>query len=421
VAGLYFHIPFRTARRSFDDAYYEVIPDADRRERAMERFTAAMQQELRLYAKEHAEDEPIRTIQAGGGRPSLLPIRHVRSLVTTVLDVFDASAFQQSTAELNPADGSKAYLDGLRTLGFNRLSIAALSFYPDDLKRLQTPHTAADAIRCIRAAHDAGFETIAVDLAFGWPGQSIERWENNLQQAVDMEIPSVTVVEWHPGRHAPSGKAPNGKTPNGKTPNGKTPNGKTPNGKAPDGKAPDGDDEERLRMKHARQFKLANELLGEAGYEPYELTHFAQPGHEALHLQNTYDHGSYIGVGPSAESFWWPNRSPSRSATRWTNVSNLDRYIQLLNGQYSPIAYRQTADWTSLTREYIFLRLRTTRGLDLTDLNERYGYDLRAERERLLDTLADNNLVHSPDNKTLRLTPSGRLVADGIAERLMPE
>lgn len=391
VAGLYFHIPFRTARRSFDDAYYEVIPDADRRERAMERFTAAMQQELRLYAREHAEDEPIRTIQAGGGRPSLLPIRHVRSLVTTVLDVFDASTFQQSTAELNPADATTAYLNGLRTLGFNRLSIAALSFYPDDLKHLQTPHTAADAIRCIRAAHEAGFETIAVDLAFGWPGQSIERWENNLQQAVDMEIPSVTVVEWHPGRDAPKG----------------------------DDAA--GADAERLRMKHARQFKLANELLVDAGYEPYELTHFAQPGHEALHLQNTYDHGSYIGVGPSAESFWWPNRSPSRSATRWTNVSNLDRYVQLLNGQYSPIAYRQTADWTSLTREYIFLRLRTPHGLDLADLNERYGYDVRAERETLIATLADNNLIHSPDDHSLRLTRSGRLVADGIAERLMPE
>lgn len=404
MAGLYFHIPFRRAPRPYDDAYYTVLRDDASGDAALRRFVDAVDAELRLYARQHADDEPVRTIHAGGGRPSLLPLKHVRSLLGTVLDVFDASVFQESTAEINPADATRKYLSGLHSLGFDRLSIEVLSFFPGDLHTLQAPHSGADAIRAIRAAQGTGFNTFAIDLAFGWPSQSMEMWERNVRQAIDLDVPGITLIEWSPDnrRERESGRT---------------------RGDA-SGEQRNADEDRDVNRDHAmqqaKQFRLAMDILEAHGYEAYELTHFAQPGHASKHLQNTYAHGSYIGVGPSAESFWWPDRSPDRSARRWTNVSDVDEYVRLLSNRYPPISYRQTSDWTTLVREYIFFRLRTGDGLNVRDLSDRYGYDLRGKRGAFLSKLVKNDLVTGLDNGTLQLTRAGRLVADGITERLLP-
>ena len=395
VAGLYFHIPFRTARRPYDDAYYITPVDAPS-EPDVERFVRAIDAELRLYGREYAADEPVHTLYAGGGRPSLLSLKHARTLLSTVVDVFDASAFQESTAEISPLDATESYLNGLLNVGFDRLSIEVLSFYADELRTLKAPHTASAAIRAIRTVRHVGFRTFSVDLAFGWPEQSMDRWADNLQQVIDMEIPSVTLIE---------------------CPMETTPSDLNATDDAPSRDAEISRDAE---MKRAKQFRLAIDMLESHGYEAYELTHFAKPGHASSHLQNTYAHGSYIGVGPSAESFWWPDRAGDRSARRWTNVSDVDEYTQLLKNRYPPVAYRQTSSWASLAREYIFLRLRTATGLNLIDLQNRYRYDVREKNSALLNTLAENDLVAGLDNGYLRLTPAGRLVADGITERLLP-
>ena len=474
VAGLYFHVPFRTAQRPYDDAYYDVVPSDEERHRRMRRYVDAVCRELRLYAQEYASDEPIRTIHAGGGRPSLMSMRHIRKLLNTVLDVFDASTFMESTAEVNPADASLDYLQGLRGVGFDRLSIEALSFYPDDLRTLNAPHTAGDVIRTLRAAEHAGFTSIAVDLAFGWSGQSGDRWRRNLWQAIDMEIPAITLLECpHPlepaappptsvfeapstpdasstfeavdpseavhapddaassrGEDAPDdevGTAPADSTPADSTPadsdrRPETFHEATENHEDPAQEDPAQEDpaDESLEMQQAKRLHEAMRILESEGYEPYELTHFAKPGHPSLHLRDTYAHGSYIGVGPSAESFWWPNRTLHHEARRWTNVHDTLRYAQLLDNCYQPIMYRQTQSLTMLAREYIFLRLRTADGLDLRDLNAHYGEDLRTDHSALLVKLVETGLVHPIERKTLRLTPSGRLVADAIIERLLP-
>jgi len=464
VAGLYFHVPFRTAQRPYDDAYYDVVPNAEERHRRMRRYVDAVCRELRLYAQEYASDEPIRTIHAGGGRPSLMSMRHIRKLLNTVLDVFDASTFMESTAEVNPADASLDYLQGLRGVGFDRLSIEALSFYPDDLRTLNAPHTAGDVIRTLRAAEHAGFTSIAVDLAFGWPGQSGDRWRRNLRQAIDMEIPAITLLECpHPFEPAappstsvfePPSTPDAASTVEAADPSeaedapgdaASSPGEDAPDdevGTAPADSAPADSDrrsdkfhkttenqedpaqedpaDESLEMQQAKRLHEAMRILESEGYEPYELTHFAKPGHSSHHLRDTYAHGSYIGVGPSAESFWWPNRTLHHEARRWTNVHDTLRYAQLLDHCYQPIMYRQTQSLTMLAREYIFLRLRTADGLDFRDLSAHYGEDLRADHSALLVKLVETGLVHPIERETLRLTPSGRLVADAIIERLLP-
>jgi len=355
VAGLYVHVPFRRAARSTADSPHIVTdaPDVDR-------FETALCRELQYYTQDYADDEPIKTIYAGGGRPSLLPLSTVHAVLTTLLDLFDLDPVEEVTVEVNPADATPRYVHGLKRQGVDRLSLPVQSFFPSVLQSIDAPHTADQAARTLELAREAGFETFSIDLLFGVPHQSLDTWETTLHQAVDMNAPHVTITEM------------------------------------PDS---NGDDDAR-----ADQLELAMRFL--------------QSGHRSAHQENYYAHGNYLGVGPSAVSFWWPDRTAPR-ARRWTNVSDLNRYTELLRGRYPPVSYRQTLDQMALAREYILLRLRSHAGLDLNRLNEQYGMNLWALKKDLLDRLCDENLLQQEEN-TVSLTPEGRLLTDTITERLLP-
>ncbi|PQJ33790.1 hypothetical protein BSZ35_03500 [Salinibacter sp. 10B] len=371
MAGLYVHVPFRSAPRSYDESYC-VVPDPT----DVSEYETALQRELRAYAREYAAEEPMTTVYAGGGRPSLLPLNTVHTLLTTLVEVFDASAFEEATAEVNPADASVGYLHGLRHMGFDRLSLDVLSFFPDDLRTFDGPHSAEDAISALRHARTAGFDELSIDLLFS-PQQPLSRWRASLQLTVELRVPHVTLLE-----------------------------------------APSAPPTESAQSALAERLEYAMTFLQSEGYEQYELTHFARPGHRSAHQEHYYDHGNYLGVGPAAESFWWIDRAHRSVGRRWTNVSDLARYATLLDHQYPPVAYRQTLDRRALAREYVLLRLRTAAGLDLARLAEQYDLDLRAEKENVIESLQDHGLL-TVERDTLRLTNRGRLLADGIAERLL--
>ncbi len=370
MAGLYVHVPFRRASRPYDESDYVVTDTSD-----FSRFETALCRELRYYARKYATDEKINTVYAGGGRPSLLPLSTVHAILTTLVEVFDASAFDEATAEVSPADATARYLHGLKRMGFDRVSLAVFSYFPEPLQALDAPHSPADALRALQLVRETGFETLSVDLIFGI--QSFDPWEATLRETVAMRVPHVTITE------APADLL-------------------------------DAERSDRL----AEQFEFAMTYLQSEGYEQYELTHFAQPGHRSTHQQNYYAHGNYLGVGPSAETFWWPNR-PSSPARRWSNVSTFQRYVSLLQTRHPPVSYRQTLDQTALAQEYVFLRLRTHGGLALNRLEKQYGVNLRAQKKEVLDRLIDEGLIHD-ERDTVRLTNRGRLLADAVTKRLLP-
>jgi oxygen-independent coproporphyrinogen-3 oxidase len=401
VASLYVHVPFRERPRPYDDAFC-VCPDAA--SASTSDYVAAVCRELRFYAHQCADDA-IRTVYAGGGRPSLLRLSEVQTIVSTILDVFDTSAITEATAEVNPADATREFLRGLHTLGFNRLTLPVLSFYPDDLAALDAPHSSADAIRAIRLARQTGFDHLSVDLLFGRPEGSFKRWKANLQQAADLRIPHLAVAEW-------AGAGPGA-----------------------DAAVRSNGTDERQEVEAAKCLSYAISFLERNGYEQYELTHFARDGHCSKHHQATYAHANQLGVGPSAHTLWWSHDTDEAPARRWANVRDLDRYVDLLGRSYPPVAYRQTLPWTALAQEYVMLRLRTGDGLDLGRLRSTYGLDLQERRGDLLDTLIEKGLVERADapvpaaesgtgsadeaGPRIRLTPRGRLVTDGIVRRLL--
>jgi len=371
VAGLYVHVPFREEERWWDETTYTTNPTPN-----VETFETALCRELTFYAHQYAKDEEMTTVYAGGGRPSLLPLSTVHSVLTTLVEVFDASTFEEATAEVNPADANPRYVHGLKRMGFDRLSLEILSFFPNALDTLNAPHSALDAIRSLQVAREADFGSLSVDLLFGWAEQAIDEWEATLRHAVAMNVPHITVTE-----------------------------------------VPAGQVEKASEDDMADRFELAMTFLQSEGYEQYELTHFARPGHRSTHLENYYEHGNYLGIGPSAETFWWPN--DSTRARRWENVGDVERYASVLQDRHAPVAYRKTLDRSTLAREYVFLRLRTDAGLSLDHLESEYGAHLREEKAELLDLLREVGMIHE-DPDTIRLTIQGRLVADAITERLMP-
>jgi len=371
VAGLYVHVPFRHARRSYGDSN-DVVFDAA----ALEQYEAALCRELRSYVQPHTTDEPITTLYVGGGRPSLVPVSMARPFLAVLREGIDVSTLEETTVEVHPADAKPRLLRTLWRLGVDRLSLAVHSFSPAVLRTLDAPHSAEEARRVLDATRQAGFTTYSIDLLFGIPNQSLSTWTSTLQYAVERDVPHITIIEASPHADAPAA----------------------------------------LR---ADQLEHAMMLLDAEEYEQYELTHFARPGHRSAHQENYYAHGNYLGVGPSAESFWWLDRTGTNRARRWTNVGDFDRYANLLRRRHPPVAYRQTLPQRALADEYILLRLRTNDGLDLRRLNKEYGLNLRAQKAPLLDRLRDDNLIHN-DPDRVRLTPQGRLLTDAITKRLLP-
>jgi len=369
VAGLYIHIPLRRAPHAYDESVAVDVDTAD-----VDRFVAALRRELRLYVEEYAAEDPLRTIYIGGGRPSLLSREQVRSVLATLNDCTDLSAVEEVTIEVHPADAQEDYLQALRQMGIGRVSVGALSFFPSDLRAIHAPHSAEQVTQAFRTLRAVGFQNVSVDLLFGWPDQTASEWKATLDRASELNLPHVTLLEATPAN---------------------------------------GDVASEDVLAHRLEYAMT--YLRAEGYTQYELTHFARPGARSTHQVQYYAHENQLGLGPSAESFWWGHRGQP-IARRWSNVDDLDRYVKLLKDRFPPVAFRQTLDRTALATEYLLLRLRTNDGLDLDQLAARYGVDL-AEAAALLDRLESEGLAEV-DDRHLRLTDRGRLVTDAITEKL---
>ena len=373
MAGLYVHVPLRRGTHAYDDSYAVDVDTAD-----PSRVVAALRRELRLYARQYADEEPLRTLYLGGGRASLLSLQHLQTLLNALQETLDLSAVEEVTVEANPADVDSDYARGLRRMGVDRVSLEALSFSASALEALEAPHTATDVEQARRVLAAMGPDAVSATLLFGWPEHSHDEWAATLEHAVATDLPHLTVVE----ASADAGPVAS-------------------------------------EAARAHRLQHAMSLLESEGYAQYELTHFARPGARSRHQTRYYAHENQLALGPSSESFWWSHRETHARARRWTNVSDVDRYVELLRQQYPPVAYRQTLDRTALAQEYVMLRLRTAAGLDLDRLQRQYGVDLAAAAGTLLARLRDEGLARTDDH-AVRLTPRGRLVADAITEKLMP-
>jgi oxygen-independent coproporphyrinogen-3 oxidase len=381
VNGLYIHVPFCSQRCVYCNFYFTTTS------RDVDRYVRALAVEIEAYAAEYAARGPLRTLYFGGGTPSLLPLSALARILDTVHRGFDTSALDEVTLEANPEDlAAPGAASALRALGITRLSLGVQSFFEDDLRFMNRAHSAAQAEAAVRAAAEA-FETFSVDLIFGVPEQPLEVWGANLEKAVRLGAPHLSAYSLTVEPHTPLGKqAARGLV------------------------VPEGDDllRERFLMTHA--------FLEARGFEHYEVSSFARPGHRGRHNEGYWTHANALAAGPSAHGFW---RQSTGMAVRWANVANLRLWTELLEQGRLPVDRREAMGLDELADEAVLLRLRRlVDGLDLDRLEADYGLDLLAERADVLAALEGAGLL-TTDTRRVRLTPEGAVIADAVALRLV--
>lgn len=367
--GLYIHIPFCRSKCLYCGFYSSLstnlIPD----------FLKALGQEIDLY---HQEFSTFDTVYFGGGTPSLLGLGELGTILELVRKRFSISSLAEITLEANPADLDQQGLSALHQLGFNRLNLGVQSFDDNLLAFLGRRHSRHEALHAITAAQTAGFDNLGIDLIYGVPGQEIPTWQETVRLALSFRPAHLSCYQLTMEPETPL----------------------------------------QLRLLHdnlalpdddrrADFFFHTAATLREAGYHHYEVSNFARDdAFCSRHNQKYWRHVPYLGLGPAAHSF--------RGDRRWWNKPDLAQYLRECGKGSPPVEAVESLTPDDLRLETLFLGLRTSRGVDLTDANIRYGYDLLNEKKAAVAHYIERGLLEIKEG-FLRPTPAGMAVADTLA------
>ena len=373
MSGLYIHVPFCKQACSYCDFYFLT------RQQLKEPFVDALVKEIEYSRGEPFAEAPVKTIYIGGGTPSLLTRQQLARIFDVLNRVFTLET-EEVTMELNPDDVTTDYLKMLLDLGINRASMGIQSFEPSILKFMHRAHTRAEALNALEALGKTGFESFTADLIYGNPGQSAEMLERDIRQLLEFSPPHISAYSLTVEPQTKLGK------------------------QVRLGRIDPPDDKEV-----SVHFDIVNELLGKDGLSRYEVSNFAIPGKEAVHNSNYWRHENYIGFGPSAHSFYWPEGV--KKAVRWKNRPDLKAYMQEAP-EFSQLRMdKEELDLHALAEERIMLGLRTVWGVDLSLLKDRYGYELNYKQLDWIKSQSDaGNMVFT--DGFLKLTEKGFRIAD---------
>jgi oxygen-independent coproporphyrinogen-3 oxidase len=382
TVSLYLHIPFCHTRCYYCDfnTYAGILP-------LREPYVRALLTEIELAGKlaqsADGTSRRSRTIFFGGGTPSLLTVTQITRLLNACRRAFAVDEDAEITLEANPGTLSFEQLAGLHAAGINRLSMGAQSFDAELLKALGRIHSPAEIAQAVHDARAAGFTSINLDFMFGLPGQTMRHWQATLDQALALHpdhfsLYSLIIEEgtpfytWtHEGRITPG-------------------------------------DEDLC----ADMYEYADERLQATGYENYEISNWARPGHQSRHNLTYWQNLPYLGMGAGAHSYF--------AGKRFFNVLDPQQYINLLRMRQRPEAESDTIDRVQEMSETAFLALRTAQGLHLPTFEERFAEPFTRFVGNRLRTVEEAGLLEQ-ENGWLRLSNRGRLLGNEVFLRLLPD
>jgi oxygen-independent coproporphyrinogen III oxidase len=372
VAGIYIHIPFCRQACHYCNFHFSTGLALQND------FTTALLKEIE-WRKSYLDQETMDTIYFGGGTPSLLPDSAIGDILNAVYRHFRISPAPEITLESNPDDMHPDRLQVWKDMGINRLSIGIQSFFTEDLIWMNRAHDARQALQAVEQARKTGFDNFSLDLIYGLPGLTDEKWEKNLRAAISSGAPHISCYAL--------------------TVEPKTALFKMIRMK----KAADIQPE-----KQVSQFLSGIDILEEAGYEHYEISSFSKPGNRSRHNSSYWHAAKYLGLGPSAHSFDGRSR-------QW-NISNNALYIKSVKAGELSFSYEVLQNLDMLN-EYIMTSLRTREGLDLQYVSDRFGKEKGTGLEKNAAKYIGLNQMES-NRRKLVLTKTGKLFADGITAAL---
>ncbi|MBI3951462.1 MAG: radical SAM family heme chaperone HemW [Acidobacteria bacterium] len=366
------HIPFCPYQCIYCDFDAGVYP-----KRMMSEYVEALLTEISFTrAQFYPESLTADTIYFGGGTPSLLAVDQLEKILHGVRQRFTILENDEITIEANPESISHEKARQLGQIGVNRISVGVQSFMDQELRMLGRGHTAHDVGASFAILREAGFNNLNLDLIGGLPGQSMENWLYNLDQAFALrpEHLSMYLLEVHETTMLAE--------------------------LLKRGRLPQPDDELSVEMYYALLDRAEAE-----GYEHYELSNYCLPGFHSRHNMKYWSDVPYLGFGCSAASY--------DGRERRVNVSTPGQYIDCINHSGQAVVTRTLVTPETRRQEALFLGLRRIEGIDLEQFQTRYGIDVWAEYAIELQPLLEAKLV-ARENGCLKLTRKGLTVSNEV-------
>lgn len=366
-AGVYIHLPFCP----YICPYCDFAKWPHRRSAAL-RYLQALHAEIDAVAL----DGVYRSVFFGGGTPNTYAATDVADLVRRLREAFPGPPDRETSIEVNPelvhAEDLIAYLRA----GINRLSIGVQSFVPQEIRTLGRRHTIDDVERVVRAGREAGIRSIGIDLMFAVPEQTPDSWRHSLQTAISLGVDHVSAygLTIEPGTRYEKWHA------------------REPSAFFDD-------------AREADLYEIAIETLEAAGFEHYEISNFARPGHQSAHNANYWANGEYVGLGVGAASY--------RGGVRSVHTRDLETYISAaLSGGPIPGEAEQL-EGAKRAGEAVMLALRTAQGVCLESFKERYDLDFLDFYGPVVEQYRSLGLLET-DATHARLTRRGRFLANDV-------
>ncbi|MFY8182344.1 MAG: radical SAM family heme chaperone HemW [Flavobacterium sp.] len=371
MSGIYIHIPFCKQACHYCDFHFSTSL------KKKGEMVLALAKEIEMRKSEF-QDEVVETIYFGGGTPSILTIEDLRFLIDAVFKNYKVVENPEITVEANPDDLSKERIIELSNNRINRLSIGIQSFFEDDLKMMNRAHNSEEAKECLEIATQY-FENISVDLIYGIPEMSNEKWLQNIETALSFNIPHISsyalTVEPKTALHKFIQK----------------------------GIIPQPDDE--VAQEH---FQILVDKLSENDFIHYELSNFGKENYFSKNNSSYWLGKKYIGIGPSAHSFDGEKRS-------W-NVSNNTLYLKSIQENKLP-SETEILSKTDRYNEYVMTGLRTIWGISLDRIQTEFGTTYLDYLNQQAAKYIEDHLLFVDEN-ILRTTKKGKFLSDGIASDL---
>lgn len=376
--SVYVHIPF--CKRKCPYCHFYTAPDA---ENAKDVLLDALLREWQQWSKRIAKQDRLASLYFGGGTPSLMGPARVARLISEIPSAFANIADDiEITLEANPEEASLSLMQEYAQAGVNRISFGVQAFDDAMLCTLQRRHSAAKAVDAVHVTRDAGIDNISIDLMYDLPGQTLKQWKASLDTACTLPVTHLSLYNltiepktafWRKRQQLESQRPPS---------------------------------ETSLAM-----YEMAMEILPKAGFQQYEISAFARQGSTSRHNTGYWTARPFIGLGPSAYSFW--------EGLRFHNVAHLKKYCTAISQQQSTIDVTDELDANARRRELLVIALRLLDGVNIETFQQCHGALDHATVSTLHALQKAELLANDSDANVWKLTHRGILLYDTIAAELI--
>ena len=372
MSCIYVHIPFCKSRCIYCDFFSTTQLEL------RNQYVDAVCKEIAL-TQQYLNGDTIHSIYFGGGTPSQLSAMQISHILDTISQHHPVTNDCEITIEMNPDDVTPTYVDELRPLPINRISLGIQSFHDATLQFIHRRHTAQEAINAVQLLQANEYGNISIDLMFGFPGETLNDWQNDISQALQLNIQHLSAYSlmYEEGTQL----------------------------------------YELLTSHHIQEiedeysrdmYSLLMEKMQDAGFEHYEISNFAKPNYYSRHNSSYWNNTHYLGLGAGAHSY--------NGTSRQSNVCDLKKYIDGIN-QKHPVIDIEMLTKDQQYNEMVMTRLRTSKGLQMDTIKHLFGNDYYQHLIQAATPYYNLRLLKNIDGNLI-LTPKGIYISNDIIASL---